>query len=160
MIFELLPFLEGWRYYPLKVENRTIQRGRTKKLWSKEDFGWILRARMVCDSPYIRLRIKILGGTGQHEISGQPYELNTEGFTAPNNSYFYCPKYDAANKVYVVVYSPETPYPYSGLFETAIEMDSNAPTSSSLITTIDVDRIVIVDRERFLKSLEKRELKK
>jgi hypothetical protein len=152
LIFELLPVLEGWAYYPLKADNRTISKGSIKKLWSREDFGWILRAKMVCDSAYVRLKLKILGGKGTSEISGQPYELYTWGFTAPNNSYFYCAKYDSANNVYVVVYAPETPWPYSGLFEASIEMPSDAAEDTSTIT-LDVDRIVVVDQERFINSL-------
>lgn len=154
MLYEYLPFIEGWKFHPLEWKNETITRGKNKKLISQYQLGYICRATMRTNISDITLRIGVESSNGKFEISGQAEDLYMiRGMTSPNNRFFWCSKYDSSGKVFVINFAPSDLWFYRGLIEVELSLAATSSNTSGLVNDVRIELIVIDDEKKFLAGL-------
>ena len=99
------PVNREWRWYPVRITNRTIAPGDTLTLWDEKGSGWLYYALARVDNPNVTLKAD-LQADGYLEIIMNIQELHDMGLVGLGQGTITVTKYDDVNNDYVVTFSP------------------------------------------------------
>lgn len=156
MLYDILPWLEGWKWLLLPTRSMVIPAGTfTEVAHIKGRKGYVLGAGVQGDQPLGTFELLHFGPKNQERlVTASPFTLNASGLTGFwNGSGFFSPIYNAVLGIYSMVYFPDARV---GFWSDEIRGRLIAPAAANwTITAYFHNLIEIVDEKSWRESLRK-----
>jgi len=157
-LYQLLPLLDGWRRDSRELTNIKVSNGEERELTRATDSGWIISGGIqFVGNPMSVFTIYYHDKTGEeHMITGSPVGLKQLGLVGATILHgATLTKADDANLRYGMVMSPPRPIPFYASKDYPIRFTVKAVNSDVLVEWFGYEIILIIDKEKFIRSLRK-----
>jgi hypothetical protein len=137
-VFGDLPQRTGWNYRPFGYANISVAIGEEKQIFKLDKKGWLIWGAVSCNNPGLVFTLELSSKeekyAGKTDISS-PYAC---GLTVPNGGWWVS-KFDIANGVYTVTFSPYFPWPFNQAAGLSVENKTSSAGTVSRVSLIVIE---------------------
>jgi len=152
ILADLLPFLDGWRFETVQLQNVVDPAGYVRELFKTpidHEPGFLMEAAVGMTNPNAMLSFHLVGPKSEDRyFTASPFTLNTAGLITPNG-WIWCPVYNPMIPLYEIIALPDSRHLFWAEYA---DMNITSVGVPNLIYTLAMVIVRVTDREAFVKS--------